>query len=189
ESALPRLPLIDPDLIGPDDIRSPFPQNTVFDLWLARRGFVDTALKNLRAAREGDPTNGLTTILKLVLGDPLPDLDSLLQDLTQGDKGTVAAASDSISKLNLTVDSFNRLMEIRAKDRQAHSDPRILVSDDEWSDVYSILTQAKKVGNLGTWRDDEKNVIFGLKDFWISLREPAEGDWPPAVIGSGTQTP
>ena len=35
-----RPPLIDPDVIGPDDLRQPFPGNTPFDVWKRRRDWV-----------------------------------------------------------------------------------------------------------------------------------------------------
>jgi len=51
------LPVIDPDLIGPDDFRSPFPKaadgdaDGPFDLWLYRRALVDDRRSDLNALR------------------------------------------------------------------------------------------------------------------------------------------
>jgi hypothetical protein len=191
------LPLIDPDLIGPDDFRSPVPKAsaggpniTAFDLWLTRRGVIDTMLSTLQRDREAN-TDGLTFILKEVFGNPLPDFDALLQELTQGDKDTVKAATEAVSNLNLNVDSFTRLMEIRSKDAQSRGGPGDPVSPAEWGEVYAILTQVRKVRLFNPWRAAEQqlNIVLGMRDFWISLREPVEGDWPPAQLVSGAQTP
>ncbi|HMB26506.1 MAG TPA: hypothetical protein VKS99_00315, partial [Blastocatellia bacterium] len=184
------LPLIDPDLIGPDDFRSPVPKasanapdTTAFDLWLTRRGAIDTNLNKLQRDRETN-ADGLNFILKEVFGDPLPNFDLLLQELTQGDKDTVTAATEAIRNLNLTVDSFIRLMDIRSKNAQSQGGPGDPVSPDEWEEVYAILTQVQKSRLFIKWRGEEQqlNIILGMRDFWVSLREPAEGAWPPAQL-------
>ena len=190
EAAVPLLALIDPDVVGPDDFRVPFEKlnasipDQPFDLWLARRGAIDQVLANLRRDRESSP-DGLTAILKQVFGDPLPDLDGLLHALTQGDKAEVAQAVDAIENLQLTVDSFSRLMALRAKDAEAAGGPGEPVAEDEWTEVYSILAQVRKVRMFAAWRSEEKQLraplILGMRDFWLSLREPVVGAWPVAA--------
>src|SRR5262249_13284848 len=60
EDAVPVVPLIDPDLLGPDDFRFPFPkpspnaQTRGYDLWLARRGLVDKTLAQLEVDRKSN---------------------------------------------------------------------------------------------------------------------------------------
>jgi peptidoglycan hydrolase-like protein with peptidoglycan-binding domain len=181
-----RLALIDPDLIGPDDFRVPFAKanqgdpDRAFDLWLKRRAWVDNNLAELRQARE---TNGLTHILQSVLGDPLPNLDALLAKLTAGTKVEREQAQDDINSLNLTLESLSRLIAIRDKDQIASlSDPpKEPVKPEEWEEVYSILTQAQKIKLFPEWRVEEQaqGVLLGADEFWFSLREPAEGAWPP----------
>jgi hypothetical protein len=194
DSALPKLPLIDPDLIGPDDFRSPVPTglNAPFDIWLARRGLVDQKLRDIRATREGP--GGLTAALEQVFGQPLPDFDGLLEELTSGSNDEVKAAQDAISKLALAVDAFVRLMQIRAEDQQTQIDPRMQVTDEEWSEVYSILTQVSKGKLFNSWRSQEQQakLLLGFQDFWTSLREPVDDAWPPAELpedGQPQQTP
>ena len=198
--ALGTLPLIDPDLIGPDDFRLPIPKasagapnTTAFDLWLTRRGFIDTTLSSLQHDREAT-ADGLTVILKEVF-NPLPNFDSLLQDLTQGNKDQVKAATDAVLKLNMAVDSFTRLMEIRDKDAQSRARQGDPVRPDEWREVYSILTQVKKVRLFdpqlpNNWLQQEQQlkIVLGMQDFWVSLREPVVGDWPPAQVVTAPQT-
>ena len=189
DNASPRLPLIDPDLIGPDDFRNPVPKTNsadpdqAFDIWLKRRQFVDTKFAGLKADRE---TKGLTEILKQVLGDPLPNVEGLFSILTNG--GTAAeikTAKDSVTSLNLSVESFTRLMSLRAKDQLAQNDSRNdKVSEQEWHEVYSILTQALKAERFDVWRAVEQgaDMKLGLGEFWFSVTEPKEGDWPPAPV-------
>ena len=184
-----RLPIIDPDLIGPDDFRNPAPKlkpgdpDRAFDRWLTRRAAVDKILADLKTNREA---KGLIEILQQVLGNPVPDLDGLLLPLTNG--GTqeqVSVATKGVRALNLSIESFIRLMALRAKDQLATSDPRNeQVSAAEWSEVYSILAQASKSKLFNTWRAEEKKaaIVLGFEEFWFSLREPQVGDWPPAPI-------
>src|SRR5205823_4940221 len=119
--------------------------------------FVDQTLNSLKTDRE---TKGLTEILQQVLGNPLPDLDGLLLVLAKG--GTtdeVQAAKDSVMALRLSLESFTRLMSIRAKDQLAQSDSRNEnVSTAEWSEVYSILAQATKAKRSQAWRIEEKGA-------------------------------
>jgi hypothetical protein len=119
-------------------------------------------------------------------GDPLPDVDGLLLVLTKGGTaGEIKTAKDSITALKLSVDSFVRLMSVRAKDQLSQSDTRNdKVSATEWSEIYSILTQALKAKQFDAWRTDEQNagVTMGLEEFWFSVTEPKEGDWPPVPV-------
>jgi hypothetical protein len=190
-AARPVLPSIDPDVIGPDDFRVPFAKanagdpDRAFDLWLARRQVIDGSLAGLRSARETSGATGFTVILKQVLGDPLPDLDTLLHKLITGTSDEVKATTSAILQLGFTVDGFHRTMELRSKDQQAQIDPRIAVTDDEWTEVYSILTQLRKAKLFDQWRaeeegnlDESRRIILGPQEFWISSREPTVGVWP-----------
>jgi hypothetical protein len=188
DEASPKLPIIDPDLIGPDDFRDPTPKikaanpNKAFDLWLQRRNDIDKIFQGFKKNREKAKGGGLNTILKQVFGDPLPDLDGLLSTLTKGaDPDMIKTAKESVVALNLTIESFIRLMTLRAKDQLA-SDPRNeKVSEAEWSEVYAILTQVMKVRQFDSWRKDEQDIelLLGTQEFWFALSEPKEGDWPP----------
>ncbi|MCI0627640.1 MAG: hypothetical protein L0387_39320 [Acidobacteria bacterium] len=169
----PQLPLIDPDVIGPDDFRYPYADaNKPFDLWIARRKWVDAQLANLRITRE---SSGLTSILKKVLGDPLPNLDLIDENLTQSnDPALIKQAKEKITELHLTVESFTRLMVIRGKDERKEK-----IEDVEWEDLYSILVQAQKLARHPTWISEETGIRFGPEHFWIAIKPPKEGVWPP----------
>ena len=183
-----KIPLIDPDLIGPDDFRHPLTKanssapDKAFDMWLKRRGWVDTRLAHCKTERE---SHGLEVLLKQVLGDPLPDLDRLHRNLTQGTD--LEDTKQTIHNLHLTAESFNWLFAMRAKDQLSLLDARNEpVSSDEWRQVYAILVQAEKVKKFADWCTEEHTspaVVLGPKEFWISEREPGEGDWPPVRLG------
>ena len=53
--------------------------------------------------------------------------------------------------------------------------------EPEWEEVYSILVQAQKGALFNVWRTEEtlKGIHLSPKVFWIALREPDEGEWPP----------
>jgi hypothetical protein len=183
----PRPPLIDPDLIGPDDFRFPFPKlngddpDQAFDLWLARRSWVDGRLTSLKQAREAD---GLTSILVQVFGDPLPDLDTLLTQLTEGTTREQEQAEQELQRLHLTRESLSRLLTLRDKDQGATSNSdEEPVQAAEWTEVYAILTQVQKLEQFSQWRaaEEQLQIQLGPELFWSSLRTPAEGDWPPTL--------
>src|SRR6266567_1848947 len=182
------LPIIDPDLIGPPDpqvadsgdFRLPLLGQAPYELWRQRRTWVDTSLAALKQDREA---HDLMYILKQVLGDHAPDLATFLaalqQELTQGtDNETIRQAMQTITgTLHLTVESFTRLMALKAKADDPDSTKK--PTPAEWDDVYAILTQAKKLNQFPTWRTEEQvqGITLGPKDFWIALQEPTLTKW------------
>ena len=167
EGAERRLPIIDPDVITPDDMRHPGAGSPAFDRWQERRTEVDGILANLQTAREA---NGLEHILKQVLGDPLPDLAALLTNLQQGTQ--LEETVNAITALFLTVESFTRLMEIKGK-----NDAGEPVTDAEWNEVYAILAQAEKLKRFPDWIAEEAGLVLGPKEFWIAAEEPELRKW------------
>jgi hypothetical protein len=184
DDGLAERPLIDPDVIGPDDLRRPFPKTRPgdpdgpFDLWVQRRRLVDDRLIRYRTSRE---SRDLDQALREAFGDPLPDLDGLLARLGAGSEPERVA--QEILQLGLTVDSFTRLMAIRSKDQRARRDPRSpAVEETEWQEVDAILTQVEKVRLFPRWRREERPIAFDAAHFWISLHDPREGAWPPPPL-------
>lgn len=207
-----RLPIIDPDVIGVDDFRLPFLKadqanpDRAFDLWDRRRHWVDARLKGLAAFKKAGGTPDLDGMLSSMgqqinyeqvdvipweiatqLGQTYLDaleirLDALSEALLAGhdSEATIHAIRRD---LNLTEDSFTRLIALREKDRLADLDDRNeRVSLAEWREVRSILVQAQKTKFYTVWRDEEQQISFGPKEFWPALRKPTEGDWPPAIL-------
>jgi hypothetical protein len=191
-------PLIDPDVIGPDDFRTPDPANNAFKLWLGRRKWVDQQIADLideNATKDVAGINSMFALMATAIDyqgtkkTPWPvsaaiqpeDFDSILQDVSHGIE-VEKHKQDLQNDLNLDIDEFSRLMAIKAKCIAYEKDPRKeAVQDDEWSEFYSILVQIQKAKVYDTWRDEEKDIQFVPTDFWISLREPTEGNWPPVI--------
>lgn len=201
------LPVIDPDLICPDDFRTPFAKanetdhDGPFDLWIERRKWTDDRRYDLqqlqqRLRKERRPdAEALTEILKnpypvveLPLAWPasprritgvLPVLATLGEKLARG-QDPEDTKQQIWSGFRLTVESFTRLREIQAKAEEQK------LLDEDWEEVFSILTQAEKRRWFPTWRAEERRVegrlgheLFGPRYFWTSLLEPLEGLWPP----------
>ncbi len=202
-----RLPLIDPDVIGPDDLRHPDAGDAAFDLWEKRRGWVDGQLRELAAmtrevrdadnnpvripdvdrmiARMGQPVRYDGNDVTPWSGASQPaDLDALFASLSQGTD--VEAARDRIENdLRLSVESFSRLIEVWRQARRWEQSPTLEpVSEAAWREVRSILVQAQKLAWFPAWIQEEQNVSisFDSTTFWTSLREPIDGDWPPPFL-------
>jgi hypothetical protein len=201
-----RSPVIDPDVIGPDDFRVPVPKAAAadpdqpFDLWLRRRQWVDAQLKALGLITEPAPGGGVRPSFTGMLGwmyDPLTyqgttaapwsqttqvnQLQSLWQNLAQG--VTVPAITLQLaSDLCLAPDAFNRLMALWLQDQASAAEPAgPALTADNWSTVASLLTQAAKTRFYAAWRAEEQALPldFGAAPFIVSLHEPRPGDWPP----------
>ena len=205
------LPLIDPDVIGPDDFRVPYaiggPDNpkSAFDLWIRRRQWVDTTIKELMSRTcdgivkpSSSDFDNLLAQMKQGLeyagkgfSSPWPPdvswdaLDVLYGKLTQGK--SIQDVIDTIeTTYHLNLDSFTRLMELYNKDQQFRTDPRKEeVTAEEWEAVYSILAQAQKQSLFQVWRAEEERIgllnEFGPKYFWMCMHEPKQGKWPNSL--------
>lgn len=209
DAAAELLPVIDPDLVGPDDFRHPQPKlnandpDQPFDIWLNRRRWVDDRLAEFGLLVNQQGVRDVQTLLDR-MDDPLPEyleivpwasvptseqLEQILQDVSAGVKQKVEEATSTIEgELHLTVASFTRLMAIRARYQQIQVGiSNETVSDEEWRELFSILVQAQKVAVFPAWLQDEREwrtdhnvkTLLGPRDFWFSLRESGEGDWPP----------
>jgi hypothetical protein len=164
------LPLIDPDVIAAGNLRKAQAGEAAFDLWQARRTWVDNTLAAFKADRE---TNDLDHILKQVLGDPLPDINTLYQNLNNGTD--LENAVNTIKGFHQTTESFRRLMELKTKD----DDPAQNLDNEEWDEVYAILTQARKEAEYPNWIAEEQAAALKLspKVFVPSLAEPVLAKW------------
>jgi hypothetical protein len=214
-----RLPIIDPDLIGPDDFRNPRADapDQVFALWDKRSKWVSDRLKTFadetkevpNQIQEQPPTltvpdiNAMFTVMSEVITYSETAIPSAWANLTtfealkdlrkQLNEGDVAKVKLRLQdEFSLTVESFTRLMAIADQAAAWETDQREeKVSDEEWQEVYSILTQAQKIKLFATWRQEEKaieaelepdpvkpqEVLFAPKYFWLSLTQPQEGIW------------
>lgn len=202
-------PVVDPDVVGPDDFRSPqakagvAAQDGAFDLWLRRHTWVTDQLAAFLAMttdRRGQQVPDLAAMLAAMyqqVGYPaaggdigvvpwaattLPgDFPALLRALAR--PADAAAARRRIATdLRLPPEAFTRLAQIYAQDALNGTDQRETpVTEELCGDVRSILVQARKTALATAWCDEEQAVAIRLggMDFWPAARPPEEGQWPP----------
>lgn len=192
-----RSPIIDPDVIGPDDFRKPITKaqaaaaDQPFDIWLRRRNWVDAGLLNLASRTKNvngvsvpdiDSAQGIfsamlsawtydgTTVVPWSIDTPVSSFEALWENLAEG------VASDAIqlqlaADLGLSAEAFNRLMDIWHQDQAAALDVRNPpVTSDAWREIYSLLVEAAKMRLFPTWRTEEAALSFypGTQDFFGS---------------------
>lgn len=194
-------PLVDPELVAPRDLPDTEAGERAVELWRARRAELDLIAIRLRTLREGQ---GLQAALGQALGDPannnaLPhDLDDLRNRLNAIDPAVAAVAHGQVeTDLHMTVDSFQRLMDIRARDAAANApgvpNPPAPPGENEWVEIYAILTTAEKLyRRYGDWSREEQNppVPATPLPYWYALKvrlprwradAQARSDWQQAL--------
>lgn len=172
------LPIIDPDLIGPDDFRfsisgqPPLVRKPPFVLWKERRLEIDKVyqyLLNLFAS------SGIEAVLEEVFGLPIPGFEHLYESLTKGEN--LDATEEKLTKLHLSLESLKRLVEL-IETLAIESEK----TEEDIDEFICLLVQVQKERKFfNSWRQEEIdfNIEFGPRWFWQSLREPEEGTWPP----------
>ena len=195
-----RQPVIDPDVLGPDDFRVPSSGaaagNQPFGLWVTRRQWVDTQLGALQTAQgsgiapsftgmlgwmQNDLTYGPVTAKPWAPTTPVDGLEALWENLAQG-VDVPAITTQLASDLCLQPQEFNALMDLWHADQAASAEPPgPPLSSADWRDAVSLLTQAAKTRFFAAWRAEENGLPldFGSDTFIVCLREPQPGDWPP----------
>jgi len=211
-------PIIDPDVIGPDDFRTPVGADDAFALWLHRREWVDEQFRDLEAIPRASVTRttGTTTTTFEILdldamlsamyanwsytyrsgsptrrarwpaNAPKESLLNLHEDLSNG-REVDKAVQVAEEQLGLSIEAFNRLIAIWKKTAAWLADARSQeVTASEQREALSILVQSRKRLLFEAWRAEEEanGIDFGMNEFWISIREPVEGDWPPVTAGN-----
>ncbi|WP_346294111.1 neuraminidase-like domain-containing protein [Sphaerothrix gracilis] len=139
-------PILDPDLVGPADLRTLNPQSAEMDLWQARRSQLDGEYNALKQAHEtnGDDLGAL--LARDEIGLSIEILNGLVADQAEGKDIT-----SSLDDHYLTREDFAYIQQMR---RLVEESASILVS--EWADLYAALVQVSKRRQLATWRDQEK---------------------------------
>jgi hypothetical protein len=184
-----RPPVIDPDLIGPDDFRVPVAKtnatdrDAAFDLWLERRKFVDKQLSALAAITITDPvrkvkTPDVATLFKEMYKPvdyrgtkraawsattPQSDFNELLKDLTAGKSDSTAAAVEA-AKLRIRND-LNLTPDMFTRLMQLHTkadDARATPPRSE------LLTEEETQDLLSILVNAQKTI------FWTTWRKEEE---------------
>jgi hypothetical protein len=167
-------PVIDPDLLNAQDLRTPQPGNVAYDLWKERRDDLAAKWTAIDTLRRAQPTQlaGFDKIVSDTLG-PVAQLEAMLEEYRNG-----ASIDSQLRARRLTMPAFLHLMRVRElivpPPPPLPAPPPLL--DEEWNDVYAILIQVKKLGMYSTWRDKErqKGLILGPDYFQLSGDNPSQ---------------
>ena len=167
-------PLIDPQVIGLNDLRSPRPGDTAYDLWLARVKWLEGQRTTLKTTYEAaaSPLAGLEAIISLALSTPVHAvtaayLDEIKQAQVRGER-----IEQRLSLLGLTPSAFAFLLPILglARDGQPITSP-------EWEVVYDTLLNARKQHEWAAWRTEEHGLKLTLSPSHFRL---SDGSGAPA---------
>jgi len=201
------LPIIDPDLIGPDDFREPSEVCIAFSVWLKRRLWIDELLKSLWSLQTLNQllnTMSQPQTYSMESGqdisiipwqDPL-DIDGLIdQSENIKDHGEIEEGDPFdiwLKERHLTVDTLSVLADAAAQVDQANE-----LEHEAWETVIDILVQVVKSTFYTTWIQEEQDINQDASNnpqhsvhdyvrldpriFWTSLNEPKEGPWSSQI--------
>jgi hypothetical protein len=160
------VPVIDPDMVGTQDLRAPEPGNAAYDVWKARRDDLAAQAAALDTLRRAQATQqaGFDRIVSDTLG-PIAQLLALLEQYQSGN-----SIDSQLRAKRLTMQALLHLMRVRQL-AVANS-----VLDAEWNDIYAILIQVKKLGLHEAWRSEEreKGLILGPDYFQLADNSPSQ---------------
>ena len=139
------LPIIDPDLIPQSYIAVQTSSSPAFNLWTARKAWLDTTLSSI-VQEAGNQTTlaQFDHIVSRFIGQI--SLASLATRDTNGED-----VSADLAPFHLDLEAFRFLANCRA----------LLVAgtllQSEWQDVFAILLQSQKLSQFSQWRTQERN--------------------------------
>lgn len=189
-------PVIDPDVIGPDDFRNPAAKtgpaapDQPFDIWLRRRAYIDAAQATL-----GGLTNVATMLARMYQSfpyqgqavmawlntTPVTAFTSIHDALLAG-TGVDTNAARLEADLKIPVAAFHRLMAIRRKDELSRATPPRAerLTAEERAELLAILGGCLKRRAFARWLQEERNAAMAAdpKYFWAPRRAPVAGAWP-----------
>ncbi|MGM8898924.1 MULTISPECIES: ribosomal protein L7/L12 [unclassified Psychrobacter] len=173
-------PIIDPDVIGPDDFRHPDELNTAFELWKTRREWVDEQIARIHSKVISDSNNpyGLATaIAEITVPTTLGNLIAQ-QALLANDAKIIEDATFTqwLSERQLSVEALNELARF-ATDVEVGKE----YNEEEWqtyvTNATNIIVNSVKRAAYNSWVLEEANISLNMTTFWPSLTEPQEGEW------------
>ena len=177
-------PLIDPDVIGPDDFRAPNATRGAFEIWVRRRNWIDLQLSTLLQLTSGAGASRLDTMSAAMYtatgtarlpayplrgggttptrrwpaATPISSFFAMAAQLASGDKATVLRIRDTLAtQFGLEVDAYGRLSALYQKDVAQRADARNpALTPSETREFASILTQARKRLHFADWIAEER---------------------------------
>lgn len=193
------VPVLDPDLIGPDDFRQPEKANPAFKLWLKRRQWVDKSLAMLRSKTfdmvDGQKVPNLKNLLRVMSVLWAYDGTTIRPWVNQPSWGELEYLQEKLAsgteleqttrlieqRLHLAPEGVRRLIEVKTKAvAWARDRANEAVTEGELEELFSILVQAAKRVFFARWCEEERAIadLFSPRFFWLSIREPRDGVWP-----------
>jgi hypothetical protein len=159
--------LVDPDMIGPDDLAEHVVSNQALTLLTARTQELRQVREDLRLAREaGGPSPAAQMQALLQKGLPGADLLDVKSRQTAGED-----IGPMLSTLMLTREGFEYLV------RMVRLAAAGTVTDSEWQDAYDILTQVEKNRRCPQWRAQENAITLTPGYFRLSDSPPRLPKW------------
>jgi hypothetical protein len=194
-------PVIDPDVIGPDDFRNPSAKTSTtapdgpFDIWLRRRAWIDAAETTL---------GGLADVAAMLArmyqsftyqgagvtawqnATPVTDFQAIEDALLAGSQ---VQANTARLELNLQISAaaFHRLMALKKKDELSRATPPRgdSLTAAERIELLALLGGCLKRRAFARWTQEETaGIAVDPKYFWTPRRAPSSGAWP-RLRGSG----
>ena len=175
-------PIIDPDLLGPDDFRAPVMKNAAaapnraFDLWRMRRAWADSVLDRLRSVplRQSGTVSGRDfPAIVAAMGDrayqgQAPQWPANAVTTIQSRVAAVTdATSDAISQelfnnYGLILPAARRFVELWGKDAAfwKNVNRAVKVEEAEWSEVFSLLLKSLKNALINFWITEENDSVL-----------------------------
>jgi Tc toxin complex TcA C-terminal TcB-binding domain/PA14 domain len=194
---------VDPDLIGPVDLRTHDDGNPAYLLWAKRREWVDDEWLSLSKAAhlvEAQlPDRECLDVLWECMYQPLlynqqymtvwlkntnsPEL--LLDTREQWEPGQSIEGFENklLENWGLSLDAFIQLSNWVHLILQKKQDMEQVLTVEEWQEILSILIQVRKVVVSHEWLNEENGagLEFSWRYFQPAANEPAEGIWPPRL--------
>lgn len=154
--------VVDPDLVRATDFRNRVAGDPAYDLWVARRAWVDAAFTAVRTRREDLPRRvrplaAFEIVVGEVLGVPASTLTDLAAARARGE-----AIELTLDRLHLGVAQFTQLLRLRALAVTG------LVTADEWEELYHLLTSVRKAQEYAGWRRAEATIALTPEYFVVS---------------------
>jgi hypothetical protein len=158
------LPIIDPDLVARENLLATTAGDRVFDLWNARRIWIDQKNSEIADALE----QGFDEVIGAFIGDI--DLAALAaQDATGAD------ITPALEAMNLDLDAFRVLARLR------ELADTIGLSIDEITDIASIVLQVQKKRRYQHWRGEEVGISLSPQYFQLPDDGPGSISTPGAI--------
>jgi hypothetical protein len=152
--------IIDPDVIGQSDLRNANQTDKAFELWEARRNWLQQAITGLQETRaaHASPVDALDALIEKSFSITAAQVWQLAADQAQG-----VDIRSALTKLYLTPGMFRRLLRVRALAQTG------TVTDYEWEDVDDILLGVQKAQMAPAWRTAEMSLV--LSPDWFVLND------------------